>query len=300
MPTGSCGGVDLCVVILPGRTVLVIPTVKGRTGKRFSSFSCSLRLSGEPVAAGGGRIERGYMQIKPFLLDLYCCAGGCTKGYQRAGFYVVGVDINSQPRYCGDAFVQMDAIQALETLLRGDCIVDTAGYKWFLSDFFAIHASPPCQAYSGLRNVTIARYGATPEHPDLIASTREALQATGKLYIIENVTQSPLNTQIILCGAAFGLKHIARHRHFESNVFLPNPPRCAHRGNEYTIGIYGERPDGRRVSPKGQKLVRCARSLNEASQELGIDWMDWNEITQAIPPAYTEWIGQRLMEAITC
>lgn len=231
-----------------------------------------------------------------WLLDLYCSAGGCTKGYQRAGFRVVGVDINNQPRYCGDAFVKMDAIKALETLLCGEHITDSNGEQWRLSDFIAVHASPPCQEYNALRNVNLARNGSVPKHPDLIDVTRELLEATGKPYIIENVQNAPLDTQIILCGAAFGLRHLARHRHFESNVLLPSPPRCCHRGNEYTIGVYGAAPDGRRVSPKGQRLVRCAKSLNEAKQEMGIDWMEWHEITQAIPPVYTEWIGQRLIE----
>ena len=204
-------------------------------------------------------------------------------GYHRAGFEVVGVDHCPQPRYPFE-FHRADALDFLSE--HG-------------AEFDVIHASPPCQAYTGLRNVTLSRFGAVPEHPDLIAATRAALRATadGTVYIIENVQGSPLYTQIILCGAALGLPHLARHRHFESNLLLFAPP-CAHWRNKYTIGVYGSRPDGRRVSYRRHKLCRVANSLEEAQQEMGIDWMTWDEITQAIPPAYTEYIGRQIMDTL--
>lgn len=213
------------------------------------------------------------------MLDLFCGAGGCSVGYQRAGFEVVGVDIKPQPHYPFE-FHQADALEYCAAHGR---------------EFDAIHASPPCQAYSGMRNITISRYGTAPEHPDFIAATRLALEAIGKPWVIENVQRSPLRTQIILCGAAMGLPGLARHRHFESNILLPAPPRCAHLQQAHTIGIYGDRPDGRRVSYRHHRLVRIASSIDEASSLMKIDWMNWQELKNAIPPAYTEWIGRQLM-----
>lgn len=216
------------------------------------------------------------------LLDLFCGAGGAGMGYHRAGFEVVGVDNRPQPHYPFE-FVQADA---LEYCARHG------------AEFDVIHASPPCQAYSGMRRITISIYGSAPEHPDLVYDTRLVLENTGRVWVIENVQNSPLRTQIILCGASMGLAGLARHRHFESSVLLVQPPKCSHFRQPQTIGIYGERPDGRRVSYRHHRLVRIASSIDEARKLMGIDWMDWGEIKEAIPPAYTEWIGQRLMESI--
>lgn len=214
------------------------------------------------------------------ILDLFCKAGGAAMGYHRAGFEVVGVDIEPQPHY-PFAFVQDDAIRHCEL------------FGWW---YDAIHASPPCQAYTGLRRLTIARFGSVnTEPPDLIAATREALQATGRPYVIENVQNSPLQTQFILCGAAMGLPGLARHRHFESNLLFPAPPPCAHRKQPQSIGVYGERPDGRRTSYRQHRLGRVCRSLEEGQRLMGIDWMDWDELKNAVPPAYTEWIGRHLL-----
>jgi DNA (cytosine-5)-methyltransferase 1 len=220
---------------------------------------------------------------KPKLLDLYCGAGGAAMGYARAGFEVVGVDIDPQPNY-PFAFHRSDAI---EYLRRSHFEYDV------------IHASPPCQGYTRFRQVTIARYGHVKrQHPDLVAPTRAALIATGKPYVIENVQNSPLHTQFILCGKSLGLKHIVRHRHFESNVLFLNVPRCTHRHSDtMTIGVYGDRPDGRRLSHKdANKFSRAANSIEEAQRIMGIDWMTWDEIREAIPPVYTEWIGRYLVK----
>jgi len=217
---------------------------------------------------------------RPRGLDLFCGAGGCSRGYADAGFDMTGVDINPQPHYPYQ-FVQADWAEYLTE-------------HWREYDF--IHASPPCQAYSGMRRITLARYGSAPEHPDLIPAVREALERTGKSFVIENVPGAPLQTQLVLCGAAMGLPHLARHRHFESNLLIMSGPPCQHRRNSYTIGIYGDKPDGRRVSYRQHRLVRVARSLDEASREMGIDWMDWSEITQAIPPVYCCFIGAQVMQ----
>lgn len=212
------------------------------------------------------------------LLDLFCGAGGAGVGYARAGFEVIGVDHRPQPHYPFEC-VCADAIE----------FVTQHG-----NEFDAIHASPPCQAYTGLRHVTLSRFGHAPDHPDLIAVTRAALVATGRVYVIENVRGAPLRTTVILHGVMFGLPHLWRARHFESNVLLlapPGPRRVA----GYTIGVYGSRPDGRRVSYRHHRPSRVANSLAEARVAMGIDWMGWDEITQAVPPAYTDYIGQQLI-----
>jgi len=214
------------------------------------------------------------------LLDLFCGAGGAAMGYSRAGFAeIVGVDVAPQPRYPFE-FVQGDAFE----------FVARHG-----GEFDVIHASPPCQAYSGMRRLTLSRFGHAPQHPDLIAPTRGALVVTGKVYVIENVCHSPLHTQFILCGAALGLAHLARHRHFECNRLLMAPPKCCHRQNSFTISVMGAKPDGRRVSYRHHRLCRVASSLDEARAVMGIDWMEWDELREAVPPAYTEWIGRQLL-----
>jgi DNA (cytosine-5)-methyltransferase 1 len=220
--------------------------------------------------------------VRPRLLDLFCKAGGAGMGYHRAGFDVTGVDIEPQPRYPFE-FHQADALE----------YVAEHGHE-----FDVIHASPPCQKYTGMRNITLSRFGTAPDHPDLIDPTRRALEATGRAYVIENVQNSPLKTQFILCGSALGLSHVARHRHFESNILLLGAPKCNHLRQAFTIGVYGERPDGRRVSYRQYRLCRIANSLEEAQDLLGINWMNWDEIKNAIPPAYTEWIGRRLIEVL--
>lgn len=221
------------------------------------------------------------MKTQPRLLDLFCGAGGAGMGYSRAGFVVVGVDSHPQPHYPFE-FHQADAFEY--------CAAHGV-------EFDVIHASPPCQAYSGMRNITLSRFGSTPAHPDLIAATRLALQETGRPWIIENVQNSPLDTHIILCGVSLGLPLLARHRHFESSLLLFAQP-CMHLTVPQTIGVYGERPDGRRVSWPQFRLTRIAKGLPEAQKVMGIDWMDWDEIKLAIPPAYTEYIGRQIIASL--
>lgn len=140
---------------------------------------------------------------KPKLLDLFCCAGGATKGYQKAGFYVVGMDIKPQPHYCGDAFILRDAIEALDFMGNDDYVLDTKGTHWYLSDIDAIHASPPCQGYSKAFSPLV---GHRKEHPKLIEPIRNRLLKTNKPFVIENVPGSPLQNFIKLNGTMFGLK----------------------------------------------------------------------------------------------
>lgn len=204
-------------------------------------------------------------------------------GYHRAGFEVTGVDIAPQPRF-PFAFIQADALEYLAA----------HGHE-----YDAIHASPPCQKWTMLNRLNVHR-GFHNRHIDLIATTRAALKIIGKTYIIENVQGAALLTGMILCGRALGLPRLSRHRHFESNIMLL-APRCACRKSGTIIGVYGERPDGRRIGrhPKAMAgISRVASSIDEASEAMGIDWMAWPELTQAIPPAYTEYIGRQLMAAL--
>jgi DNA (cytosine-5)-methyltransferase 1 len=211
--------------------------------------------------------------VRPRLLDLFCGAGGAARGYQQAGFYVVGVDVNPQPRYAGDAFVQGDALNPpIET-----------------SQFHAVHASPPCQGYTAMTN----RWGSS--HPRLLPEVRKLLRSTGLPYIIENVVGAPLLDPVRLCGSAFGLGTY-RHRLFESNVALWSTP-CYHDGPR--AAIYGKL-DGRRLwTRKDGSEYRASSSLAEAWAAMGVDWMEWDELREAIPPAFTEHLGTQLLSVLT-
>lgn len=229
------------------------------------------------------------------LLDLYSGAGGAAVGYHRAGFdEIVGVDIAPQPRYLF-AFVQMDALEALRILLAGGYIVDTAGHRWYLSDFDVIHSSPPCQAYSVCKNLKTARR----DYSDLVSPTRSALIETGKPYIIENVEGAPLENPLMLCGSMFGLG-VLRHRLFECNppVWFPPHP-CDHRGGalpmwwKSRVRALAEGKTFRYYTVVGNSFL-----VPEASRAMGIDWMTRKGLSQAIPPAFTEYIGRHLVEII--
>jgi DNA (cytosine-5)-methyltransferase 1 len=198
-------------------------------------------------------------------LDLFCCAGGAGTGLARAGFEVVGVDIADQPDYPFE-FHRADALT-----------FPTAGF-----DF--IWASPPCQAYTGMQRLNTR--SPKRDHPKLIEPMRELLQRSGALYAIENVPGAPLIDPIVLCGSMFGLK-VRRHRLFECN-FAILTPKCKH-PKESPIAVYGDHPQ-----TPGDKTMRVnrARTLQEGRDAMGIDWMDWRHLTQAIPPDYSELIGR--------
>ena len=206
-------------------------------------------------------------------------------GYARAGFEVVGVDIEPQPEYPFQALV-MDALAAL----RG------------LDGFDAIHASPPCQAYTSMRHMG---KGAGDGAPDLVDATREALERTGLPWVMENVAGSPLRNPLVLCGSSFGLG-VRRHRLFESSELIFGTP-CRHKDMPRPIAVYGDHPQSpgergtyRPQSPgeRGTYRVNRARTLAQGQEAMGIDWMPWKRLTQAIPPAYTEWIGRQLLASL--
>jgi DNA (cytosine-5)-methyltransferase 1 len=210
----------------------------------------------------------------PKLLDLFCGAGGCAKGYQRAGFYVVGVDIEPQPNYCGDEFVQADALDYLSD-----------GMYWIQGGFDVVHASPPCQAYSPL-NAYNRR-----EYPDLVVPVRGLLAVTGLPYVIENVPQAPLRRSVVLCGATFGLR-VYRHRAFESNVPLMEPVHARHRARCVRNGYLPT--EGQFMSVHGGRHSRAW--VRAAAETMEVPWMETvREVCEAIPPAYTEHIGRYLM-----
>jgi DNA (cytosine-5)-methyltransferase 1 len=213
---------------------------------------------------------------RPRILDLFCGAGGAAMGYHRAGFDVVGVDIAYQPNY-PFGFIQVDA---LDVRHDGDCFSE-------FGPFDAIHASPPCQAYS-----TITPADARDNHPDLVVPVRELLQATGLPYVIENVVGAPLQTGFVLCGSMFGLK-VRRHRLFESNRLIM-PPVCDHASQGEPVGVYGDGGGTSVTRPNGTSRGVKAKP-SEFADLMGMPWATPKEIVQAIPPAYTEFIGTQLM-----
>ena len=209
---------------------------------------------------------------RPIALDLFCGGGGVAKGLQRAGWFVVGVDIAPQPRYCGDRFVQADAL--------------TVGLEGY--DF--IWSSPPCQRYS---QQTHCRPGLAKDYPDLIGLMRERLVESsrqyGTVYVIENVVGAPLRNPIMLCGRMFGLE-LYRHRLFESNLDLGQPIHPAHHIPASKAGHWRK---GTVMSVAGH-----VAPMWKARQVMEIDWMNRAELGEAIPPAYSEWIGGKVMERI--
>lgn len=223
---------------------------------------------------------------RPLLLDLFCGAGGAAMGYHRAGFDVVGVDIKPQPHYPFE-FVQANALPAPVTFERFD----------------AIHASPPCQPFSSLRGMWNAG-----KHPDLIEATRELLFHAGKPSVMENVPGAPLENAVRLCGSSFALgvedgsAELRRHRMFELSFSILVPP-CAH--GTRTIGVYGHQQRKRVIGVYGGHGRDRRRTSSAWAQDfptedrrfaMGIDWMTGDELSQAIPPAYTEFIGAQLLE----
>jgi DNA (cytosine-5)-methyltransferase 1 len=162
--------------------------------------------------------------------------------------------------------------------------------------YAAIHASPPCQTFTRAGHLRDAQ-GKTTDKLDLVEPTRAALRATGLPYVIENVPGAPLNNPVQLCGSSFGLK-VRRHRLFETNFYIP-PVACDHKKQGRPVGLYGSMKDN---IPNGG---RTAHSIEEAREAMGIDWMqwrsvnqEWNDLKEAIPPLYTEYVGEHLMEAV--
>jgi DNA (cytosine-5)-methyltransferase 1 len=196
---------------------------------------------------------------RPKLLDLFCGAGGAAMGYHRAGFDVIGVDIKPQPNY----------------------------------SFDAIHASPPCQNYS----VTKALH--TNEHAELIEPVRRLLARIGRPYVIENVegARSSMINPVRLCGSSFGLD-VRRHRLFETSWPVGLVPPCAHYLQPEPIDITGTGGPAAREPGQNGGIHRKPRNLAHARDAIGIDWMSRRELSQAIPPTYTQFIGEQLLAAL--
>jgi DNA (cytosine-5)-methyltransferase 1 len=224
---------------------------------------------------------------RPLLLDLFCGAGGCAVGYHRAGFDVVGVDHKPQPRYPFE-FVQGDALEAVDLLFNQNGNLWTNQDRWFLLDnFAAIHASPPCQRYSRLFTTMEHR---RDEHPDLVDKTRELLKKTGLPWVIENVEGAPLCPfSVVLCGAMFGLRTY-RHRLFESSRPFPYIQHPKHK-------VKSDKGSRRKEYFEAGGFISVVGNVGSycGPAAMGIDWMTGEELSQAIPPAYTEWIGKQLI-----
>ena len=214
---------------------------------------------------------------KPRLLDLFCGAGGCAMGYARAGFEVVGVDIAPQPRYPFQ-FHQADAL------------------TFPLEGFDVIHASPPCQGYSRSRHIR-ARHSDRRDHPLLLDQVRNRLVQSGLPWVMENVAEAPMPHFLMLCGTMFDLK-VYRHRQFESNILLFSPGACKH-PHELLPGyvcVYGDHVRGRQIGRYGNNYQKYPTDVGRLA--MGIDWMTGREMSQAVPPVYTEWIGAQLIAAL--
>lgn len=236
------------------------------------------------------------------LLDLFCGAGGAAVGYQRAGFdEILGVDIKPQPRY-PFRFVQADALAFLESSHRyiGNalaeercrcCGKDSEDAIHFVPD--AIHASPPCQGYSVANNVH------KKDHPKLIPQVRDALKRSGRRWVIENVPGAPM-AGVTICGLSLGL-NVKRHRLFESDVMLLAYP-CGNHDGDWLL-VFGHTVQARghvvRQTPAGNNTTHRIHVPTALGREaMGIDWMNCDELSEAIPPAYTEFIGRQLLAAI--
>lgn len=194
-------------------------------------------------------------------------------GYARAGFEVVGVDKDPQPNY-PFAFIQADVLT-----------LDAR----FLRFFDAIHASPPCQSFTAYRR---KGHGVGEGYPDLIAPTRALLAASGRPYVIENVHGAPLHGAACLCGSAFGLD-VRRHRYFESNIGLAAP------GCNHAAQPAGRFPGATNRAPNSRATVEVGVwriPLETQKRAMGVEWdVTLHELSEAIPPAYTEWLGRELL-----
>lgn len=215
----------------------------------------------------------------PLLLDLYCCQGGASAGYVAAGFDVIGVDIDPQPRY-PFAFKRWDALAVLDELIQNDGELVLHGRP------SAIHASPPCQSY---KHGTLRT---TRDVADLVGSTRELLNATGLPWVIENVMEAPLDRDrsITLCANTFGLRTY-RHRRFEysRHLELVAPEHLPH------VKRAPNRRRRERWLAGDHASITGDVGTYVGPEAMGINWMTGNGLSEAIPPAYTEYVGRQLI-----
>lgn len=212
----------------------------------------------------------------PRLLDLFCGAGGACRGYQLAGFHVSGIDIRPQPRYCGEAFHQVDALEFLADHGR---------------EFDVIHASPPCQAYTVLKST----YPDPDRHKGCLPEIRAALIAIGRPWIIENVVGAPMQHHVTLCGTMFNLRTY-RHRRFEASDLIWQPPHPKHLVP--ATGNGGNRQRKHLYQNCGYHATITGDGGSHWGDAMGIGWMTGKELSQAIPPAYSEYISRQMRRVL--
>lgn len=211
------------------------------------------------------------------VLDLFCCQGGASEGYRQAGYTPTGVDKDPQKHY-PFKFYQSDALVFLADLIENGEI----------EQFDLIHASPPCQDFSKLKGLIAKKHG------NLIEPIRELLIVSDRDYVIENVPFSPLINPITLCGTMFGLQ-VIRHRWFETKPVLWFPPaQCKHIGKASSTRINGERKKETLENYEHITVVGKGFIVKDARIAMGISWMTGAGLSQAIPPAYTKWIGEEI------
>ena len=231
-------------------------------------------------------------ETRPRILDLFCCQGGAAVGYARAGFEVVGVDIDPQPRYRHE-FHQGDAIDVLRKLANGVWPWPDCPPSWF----DAFHGSPPCQDHSETRIIPGRDHGTGW----MLDATRDLLQATGLPWVLENVQGAPLAQQpdlfgangLTLCGCMFPATRglIYEDRLFETSFPVPQPPHVIHQWAQTKMG----RP------PQPGECMQVTGHFSgvpEAQRRMGCDWMNQDGLAQAIAPVYTEYIGGHLIELL--
>lgn len=220
---------------------------------------------------------------RPKLLDLYCGAGGAGMGYHRAGFDVVGVDVEHQKNYPFE-FHQADALSILRSMLDYPSF---SGEMWRPGYFAAVHASPPCQDH--------IRGGMRGNHGTgwLLGATRGLLEQLAVPWVIENVPGAPMRVDYRLCGCMFGLPGLRRPRWFETSWrgFDMIPP-CHHTGRAVTVAGHG-------AQGSWEYIDGAAPTQDDRRAAMGIGWMNRGELAQAIPPAFTEYIGAQLLEHLT-
>ena len=240
------------------------------------------------------------MTERPRLLDLYCGEGGIARGYVAAGFDVVGVDLHNQSHFPGQEPMLKNRTPHF-TFKQADAFAFLESPCFDLWGFSAIHASPPCQAYS------ITKHTHKVQHPDLLAQTRELLKSTGLPYVIENVVGAPMDNPVTLCGASFDLTAeddngepliLKRHRQFEATFSLrPLPCKCKfYKDHLYKIG--GVSGGGSKDRAHAENVRHGGYTPSKAVQEklMGIDWMTQKGLNQAIPPSYGYFIGKQLIQ----
>ncbi|MFD9262210.1 DNA methylase [Streptomyces sp. NPDC059538] len=220
---------------------------------------------------------------RPALLDLFCCAGGAGRGFHRAGFDVTGIDIRPRPNY-PFTFIQGNVLTVLADLVASGEI----------RQYAAVHASPPCQGKCALTVGTNQAMGWGGAHVDLVAPTRQLLDTSGLPYVIEQPDgKADVRKDITLCGEMFGLG-VLRHRNFELGGWTaPQPVHKPHRGRVrgWRHGRYFDGPYVAAYGSGGGKAT-----VAEMQQAMGIDWTDVREeLTEAIPPAYSEWLGRAFL-----